>query len=271
MNKKTTSQMHPEFHRKTIDHEYAKFELAALKVADDIDPDDQYHVGHALIEGCHGIKTTLRFRYGGKHITTLYSYPKSDVIRIIKAFSNILRGLSLFNQHGFYHLDVKLPNILFNRDNDIFSCRLVDFGVAESSVVLPNEIFKHVYTVWPFEVHMLSGENQDLIFTDNVFRDHIKHDYFDRVVKYLSLDVSDIRDNIAELRKLPNVSAVIYNGIDVYSAGLALTQLLSTSPDIRFPDELLELCRNMVCFHTQKRISISDAASRLQVIAEMME
>ena len=55
----------PEFHRKTIYIEDADYELQQLELADEIDPDQKYHIGKAEVEGIVNDKMTLKFKYGG--------------------------------------------------------------------------------------------------------------------------------------------------------------------------------------------------------------
>jgi len=265
----STGGLAPLYHRKHVKKSESKRELAMNAVADRIDPEEQYHIGHPVVEAIEEAeapteeKITIRFHYGGKPLGRIQSESSPDVIRrVLTGFATILEGLALFNKNGLYHLDVKLPNIVYRDNGDL---RLIDFGIAQQGPRRRDSIFSNAYPVWPFEVHLLSGE--DSVFSDDVFGTYVNDKYLRSTFELLKIDVSHIKDNARLLMKVVDrdqLAAEIFNGIDGYSTGITLIHLLCFTNVYEYVPkstmkQLLELCRKMIHPYTRERISIQDA------------
>lgn len=254
-----------KYHRKRVDNQYVNDEIEALKIADRIDPTCKYHIGAPEIETVTDECTTLKFIYGGKTLKYLTRESIDVINKTMKGIDNIMEGLIAFHNGGLYHRDVKSTNILYDESGHV---RLIDFGIAEMLPAYGDEglhdsIYNSIYTIWPFEVHLLSGETN--IFSQDIFGEHISDKYFKPIIELHNLNTNDIRDNIICLRK--NKTSVeanrdIFKGIDVYGLGMTISHLLN-HPNVRqYLDNyqsVLRVTRKMVEPYTHKRISLPDA------------
>ena len=249
----------PEFHRKCLDIEDADYEIRQLEFADDIDPDQKYHIGNPTMEGIWNAKMTLRFKYGGLAISNLHNESTDIIMSVLCNFKNILKGVKELNQHGLFHRDIKTSNILYDHEN---IPRLIDFGIA--SIRIMDEIFENIYPIWPFETILLSTTDVD-VFSDDVYGSYVNDTFLKPILHYLKIDTSDIKVNASRLKKL-NVTErldTIYCKIDVYSLGIVFSYFLmknkiKLSMSTSQHDKLYSLCKKMINPYTSDRIKIDD-------------
>lgn len=271
------------YHRKRISQYSAQHELDALAVADCIDPDDQWHIGHVEVESkvqsysknCFEPASassdrriwTLKFKYGGKSLNHLHKESPDMIATVLKGLGNIMDGLVEFHHHHLYHRDVKVNNIVYSVDGLV---RLIDFGTAIMDLpdTPTDPIYNNIYVVWPFETQLVNGCNS-CIFTDPIYGEYVDDPYYKPVCKFHGLDPSELRANAINIkRKLPDKVVLhqeITKRIDVYSFGIMLSHLLCNKSisgvlTDRQYSELKLLSRKMVEPYTLERISMEQAA-----------
>lgn len=260
--------MDPIYHRKTICNEDAQHELKILNKIDKIDPSCLYHVGHAIIESSNRENTTIRFPYGGITMNKISQENMQNIRRVMTNLGTLLEGLSIVNKEGIYHLDVKVTNIVYTQTD--FQPKLIDFGISKTVLGGINDIFANIYSVWPFEVHLLSGETD--IFSTHIYGEYVNDDYLLPIFQIFQIDPTDIKFNIIRLRRyirtdntVRSLSEIIHSGIDIYSFGVMLGHLLLNQKvvSVLSTDEfsaLIALGKSMTEPYTLERISLAAAA-----------
>lgn len=262
------------FHKKIrADHAYD--ELRNVRIADKIDPEYKYHIGnpvltdkdHQLVQKQIETNITITYPYGGTSLDKIRmgQLPKDGIINIITGLKNLFLGVQHFHHNGLYHLDIKTSNLVLDKNGVI---RLIDFGISRHwSTKGYNMIFDNTYAVWPFETHLISGEDQSILFTDDIYGDYIKDPYFKRLSSFLKQDLSDIKYNIVKLRSsIPRdqLEDTIYRRIDVYSLGMLLANILVSSGVSRILDKdlylaLYQLAVKLAEVDIFRRLSIDQA------------
>jgi serine/threonine protein kinase len=259
------------YRKRLVDH-LAKSELRAIKVVDQLDPEEQWHIGHPEIETKAETLWTLKFKYGGKSFVHLRGESPSMILLALKGMSNIMNGILVMHQHNFYHRDIKISNMLYDEQGTV---RLIDFGIAITE--LPStgidDLFAHIYPVWPFETQLVSGNTG--VYTTNIYGAYVDTSYYKSLQSLHSLDPSECRDNAVHLKRLfPDQVALhqeITKGIDVYSLGVTLSHLISDSSITRVLstsqyNSIKRLSRKMVEPYTNHRISLTEAMKEYQGI-----
>jgi len=263
-------------YRKRINKYAAEYELKNLEIADRVDPAYKYHIGGAVVETREQDTElwTLKLPYGGIVLHHLQNCSCKDTIRqVLRNIDNIMEGLILFHQNDLYHCDVKSNNILYDKDCHL---RLIDFGSAQQLPITGTDsIYMNIYTIWPFETHMVSGSDDD-IFSDYVFGEYIDDSYFETVRCFHQLDVSELRSNIISLRRHYYGEPVklhkeIVRRMDVYGLGISLSHILASS-NVRSAlseschRQLKQVVRKMIEPYTLSRIELSDALTEWRAI-----
>lgn len=213
----------------------ARLELNSVEKADKIDTEFRYHIGRPvlsstdadLLEHTDKPRTTfitLKYEYGGQSLNNIHYFGgKDQEVIFLHEFANVLEGLCAFHQGGLYHLDVKTSNVVYNKE----WARLIDFGVS-SEMRVSREIFLETYSVWPFEVCLLSGHDYD-VFSDHIIGEYLQDKFYTQYSDYLGINDGNLYQNIKQLRKAhgpDNLNDVIFPKIDVYSVGLTLACLM---------------------------------------------
>lgn len=251
------------FHRKRLSSNDAKAELDMIGVADRIDPDNLWHIGHPTVEHHQistdgtGMEWTLVYPYGGRSLVHLHHESPTVIKIVLTNLKEILKGLSAFHRHGLYHRDVKVSNILYQTDGAV---RLIDFGIATTVDQADDPIYQNIYPVWPFEMVAISGTEDD-IFSYDVFGEYTKHQYIQDILEFHMIDTNDFRLNIIALRKKygKKLHQAVTKGIDIYSFGVTLTHLLlhqsiRNALNIKCYRQLKSLARQMIEPYTDQRI-----------------
>ena len=260
------------YYRKRIVDYIAKPELEALKVVDALDPDDQWHVGHAEVETKVDALWTLKFKYSGKSLDHLRKEPPAIIVAVLKGISNIIYGLALLHSKHFYHRDIKTNNILYDEHGVV---RLIDFGIAITSLpTLPvDELYTHIYPVWPFETQLVSGNTG--LYTTCIYGAYVDSGYYKMLQSLHGLDPSECRDNAVHLKRMFPDQVVLHQeitkGIDVYSLGVTLSHLISDSCICRALsttqyNSIKQLSRKMIEPYTRTRIGLDILLKEYQEI-----
>jgi serine/threonine protein kinase len=264
------------YHRKRLVKCNALHELESLAVADQIDPEDKWHIGHAIIETTDEEEIwTLKFKYGGKSLNHLHRESSETILLVLRGIVNIMDGLIQLHSHNLYHRDVKLNNILYDNDGVV---RLIDFGTAITS--LPDtevdNLYDNIYTIWPFETQLLNGRpGSDCFFSDNIYGEYVNEPYYQPIRSLHELDPSEFRANAISLKRKfhdkVQLHREITKRIDVYSLGISLSHLLckrsvreSLNP-VQY-ESFKALCRKMIEPYTLERISVLKASLEYQGI-----
>ena len=262
------------WHRKRLSEKDALHELRILKLADQIDPDNLWHIGKAEVEtktgdAEGGVEWTLKFKNGGRPLTNIY-LEKPDLIKsVMRNLGTLIHGIAEFNKGGLYHRDIKLDNIVYNPEGKV---KVIDFGISldrlPDSAMDDTDLYENTYPIWPFETQVVSTNKAD-IFSDDVYLAYTKNKYYVDITRFHRIDTTELCANIINLRRKHGndleLHQVITRCIDVYSCGVAVTHLL-TMKEIRDTlspvtyKKIKLLCRRMVEPYTTMRISIADAA-----------
>lgn len=266
-------------YRKRIDKYSAEYELKNLEVADHADPAYKYHIGGAVVETReHKDDTeiwTLKFPYGGTVLHNLQYCPCNDTIKqVLRNMDNIMEGLILFHHNDLYHCDVKSNNIVYKHKD--CQPRLIDFGTAQQLPITEiDTVYTNIYTIWPFETHMVSGSADD-IFSNYVFGEYVDDPYFQTVRNFHGLDVSELHSNIINLRrhfygKPVELHKEIVRRMDVYGLGISLTHILNTGSVRKALSEscrcqLKQIVRKMIEPYTLNRIDLPDALTEWRAV-----
>ena len=265
-------------YHKRIDKYSAEYELINLEIADRADSAYKYHIGGAVVETQeHKDDTeiwTLKFPYGGTVLHNLrYCSCKDTIKKVLRNMDNVMEGLILFHHSDLYHCDVKSSNILYDKD---YHVRLIDFGTAQQLPITEvDPVYTNIYTIWPFETHMVSGSNDD-IFSNYVFGEYIDEPYFQTVRSFHRLDVSELNSNIINLRRHfygepVELHKEIVRRMDVYGLGISLSHILSSSYVRTALSEscyrqLKQIVRKMIEPYTLKRIDLPDALTEWRAV-----
>ena len=109
----------------------------------------------------------LIFKDGGTDLSKLY-VPPEDYAGYFHGFSYLFVGLTVLNNNGVIHFDIKPNNLVgLKQDNGTYLMRYIDFGLSRKMSTLSDgtndEIFFSDYPYWSFELKflqkaILSGE-----------------------------------------------------------------------------------------------------------------
>lgn len=259
----------------------ARLELRSVNKADEIDPESNYHIGHPLLSAIDADRldrsdkprttfVTLKYEYGGLSLNKLHTSDDLDERTFLRDFANIVKGLCTFHDGGLYHMDVKTSNIVYQSSQ----MRLIDFGVSTEMRVC-REIFTETYTVWPFEVCMLSGHDYDL-FSDCIIGEYLNDKFYQQYSWFLGINDGDLYTNIKELRKVhdkDDLNDVIFPKIDVYGVGIVLTCMMMRNiiVDKELRQLLLPLCRRLTNPFTDKRPTIHKVLELYQQLLDQID
>lgn len=267
------------YHRKRVEQTYAEPEIAALKIAKIIDPMEKYHINGSVETVQDRSDTdqeplwTIKFPYGGKDLTKLPHESPEVIVKVLQALPDLMTGISLFHDRNLYHRDLKPNNIVYDTECRV---RVIDFGIAilSDNNNQDDDIYTNIYTLWPFETFMLSGQKD--IFNDNIYGEYISDEYYQKIARIHHMDTSEYKHNIIALRRAfrdqpDELYKTITKSIDVYSMGVTLSHLVSSRTVIAAlgkirQRQVLKVCRRMIEPYTKERITMDKAAQKLKDI-----
>lgn len=257
----------------------ARLELDSVGIADKIDAEFRYHIGRPtisstdadILENADKPRTTfvtLKYEHGGQSLNNIHYIGETERERkFLHDFANVIEGLCAFHNGGLYHLDVKTSNIVSNDDR----IRLIDFGVS-SEMKVSREMFLETYSVWPFEVCLLSGHDYD-VFSDHIIGEYLQDKFYKGYSSYLRMNDGDVYQNIKLLRKnhrTEELNNVIFPKIDVYSVGVTLACLIMRKVIINKEARqvLHPFCRRLTTPFTDERPTMQEAYEEYKQLLE---
>lgn len=110
----------------------------------------------------------LQSPYGGVSLSTYVAKLKMEfnidkLINLLLSIENLFEGLLEFHKNTFYHMDIKLPNIVVNETSKGLETRFIDFGISvdleNSNDKVHTTMYEQNYFAWPFE---LAFYNKDI-------------------------------------------------------------------------------------------------------------
>ena len=258
-----TDNSTPLFYHKKLDPEHAECEQIMVSLIDAVDPKEDYHIGHpevTLPPGtcCSDTQTTLTYRYGGTSLIDM-DYASVTPEDFLRGFANIFRAIVEFSKIDFYHLDIKLSNILVD---EYIHFRMIDFGISASvEYPIQETIFLQRYELWPYETILLT--DCDNYFSDDLFKEYITLPYFRSVFPKIKNSVNDIKLNLISLKQKYKdrraLRLAIYEKIDVYSLGITLITIIQKLHVGALKKNLYSLALKMANFDTVKRLTAVQA------------
>jgi serine/threonine protein kinase len=103
----------------------------------------------------------LQSEQGGISLNSIDVSPV-ELYSFFKGFINLFNGIEFYQNKGFYHLDIKPPNIVSRKEPDgSYNTRFIDFGMgklmSEIIVESPSYIYTHFpdYPYYPYELRYL--------------------------------------------------------------------------------------------------------------------
>jgi serine/threonine protein kinase len=227
----------------------------------------------------------INYEYGGIDLRKL----SPEFLRLDK-FINIFYGLSILNKNNLAHCDIKLDNILYDKDKNRFN--IIDFGYLKpiDEVYLYDNItfFKDSKThpLYPNEfniiisyIHYKNLEEYNLNTNEFLL---LIDDYIEiikKITNIYSLKLLEIYNyfkydiykefNLEKYKKI-NIEE-FGNKIDVYMLGITLYDILIKIylNKSSFPIKLIPLIKKMVLLNPNERITIQEATTEFKSIMKL--
>ena len=226
-----------------------------MRVVEKIDPKSVFTL--KLSGQCHSMKDTFDAReidrcknfddsekQRSSHPQLVYDFGGMDLAKaarqinfevLFAAMWRVFRGLSILEQKGYTHLDIKPENIVYNPSNDKMA--LIDFGLTRKS----NSIYSsrnywflgHQYAYYPIEFQMYvnwPNSYHGIEINDDAIASHVLkngqalYQAFPHEWKNLALDTPDVVAYANSFTK--NMVKGKENKIDVYMLGISILDLL---------------------------------------------
>jgi serine/threonine protein kinase len=207
----------------------------------------------------------ITYEYGGINLYNIFIKEidfllKKNLINFLQNFVNIFDGLSTFNKNNIFHNDIKIDNILYNKNNNKF--KIIDFGIMNVSYlhIMYNIKYKphHAY---PNELNILGYILDGIYYKDlksynlnsnqlvKILEEYIlilkelyknnTDPYFKNVLKLISdiyiyfkidifkkFDYTIFEKMLLNKKNLSKKYKEFLNKLDVYMLGLTLYELL---------------------------------------------
>lgn len=167
----------------------------------------------------------LIYPYAGKEFTKLKLPNPVDKWKFFCGFYSFVDFISRMNRMGFYHLDIKEPNILYI--NNFF--KLIDFDLCLTKkevkeIYIRDYQFKNViYMYWAPEINFILN-NREIIHNITKIPINLRKlftdDYFKKSRLLKNLNEFFSSDDYKELQKDP--SKIDFSKLDLYSIGLIM-------------------------------------------------
>ena len=206
-------------------------------------------------------------------------------LTVLTSMRRLFLGIKILNDKGYYHYDIKLPNILYNKDTNEFN--LIDFGLM-TKIGTEQKISGHysMYNMPPsnYSIQLITNEEPTKIGFDNYFGKGYTKKYFKNIFKLLEIYIpeklktfnhrsyGDTKQNKPSFYNIFKIGFTDYiqntsfedinynydKTVDVYALGLALLPFIDIMPNIKddpYKKELVNILYKMINMNDKKRIN----------------
>ncbi len=185
----------------------------------------------------------LQSKYGGESLFDYINKPNTEfnilkLIDLLLSIENLFEGLVKFHQNYFYHMDIKLDNIVIKD----LKTRFIDFGISidlkDENDKVYTSTYNQPYFVWPFELYF---HNIDIITFPTYKVKPVLNDFFKNALNY-NIDTHLIaRNNYMDNGRYIYNNTIAYSILDsikteepayyfektdIYSMGLILNAII---------------------------------------------
>jgi len=178
-----------------------------------------------------------------------------DVINdYLFAFNNVLEGVSLLNENGIYHLDIKPDNIVLDMSADPPRFKLVDFGNSRTVNNPPTNTFG-TPTYIPPEMYMFAIPEKNITIKNRY------EDFFKKVANTLTIPINN-QPPLSYYESLS--SSEKYIKADIWALGMTLLDIYNAIMAGPYPAEKKNIYQ---LFKTEiiDRMLETDVDSRLTI------
>lgn len=264
---------------------HADKEKQELSFIDKIDPNFDFHIG--LADTCqvnsvpndtctedHDFSNStmleqLIYQYGGVSLIDFLNQdlPQTEIKKLVASFGNIFEGLIIMRANNFYHLDIKLDNIVVKKVGDNYELKLIDFGLSKHITNFNDcydSIFRFIYPSWPPEAVLLTSNDVPNEAILNYCYDYDMDSNMTQLLRhYPFIDGSKLAELIESeiIEPRPVLNGLIYDSIDSFSLGFVLLQICAIIEDNEFKTQLCYLALGMTDLRLFDRLSIDDATA----------
>lgn len=187
-----------------------------------------------LVDNCKLLKTkkdiyiyNIIYEYGGIDLYDIISNNNTKFLHIFFKFDNIFETVKLLYEHDYIHLDIRLPNILYNKKKKII--KLIDYGLMKNKKNISNTIKKikklEIYYIPPEFNNYNLHQMYRILISNNILKNNyafynnkLKKKQIQTVISYIFLNIKNYDTNIS--------NKIDINKIDVYMIGIVLLELL---------------------------------------------
>lgn len=210
-----------------------------------------------LIQNCKLINTKKKYLYN-----IIYEYGGIDLsnLKNIKfkkfffKFDTIFETIKLLSDNNYIHFDVRLPNILYNKNK----LKLIDYGLMKNK----KEINKFIKKIKKYKIYYLPPEFNNLNLNDLYIHiiNYLKYNKISKnKKKHMKSIINFLFKNIKNNIKKNTINT---KKIDVYMIGIVLLELLIKNNLDLLDNEynlILNYIKKLIDPDTYKRYDINEA------------
>ena len=210
-----------------------------------------------LIQKCKSINMKKKYLYN-----IIYEYAGIDLFnlknikfkKIFLKFNIILETIKLLSDNNYIHFDVRLPNIVYNKNK----LKLIDYGLMKNK----KEINKLIKKIKKYKIYYLPPEFNNLNLNDLYI--HIINDLkYNKISKNKKKHMKSIINFLFKnIKKNIKNNAINTKKIDVYMIGIVLLELLIKNNLDLLDNEyklILNYIKKLIEPDTYKRYDINEA------------
>lgn len=165
------------------------------------------------------------YEYGGVDLYDLIVKNNITFKDIFIKFGNILETVKILSNNNYVHLDIRLPNILYNKTNK--ELKLIDYGLMLYTNNIKkkfNKLKKYVLYYLPPE---LNNDNLNDLYKRIIKKYVLKYNYIYYKNKIKKKQIQTIIDFTFSNLKNKNINqAIDVHKIDIYMIGIVLYELI---------------------------------------------
>jgi hypothetical protein len=190
----------------------------------------------------------LQSKYGGDSLSDYINKLKTEfnmskIIDLLLSIEILFEGLIEFHKNNFYHMDIKLPNIVVNKDSSYTHTRFIDFGISidlkDKNDTVYTSTYNQPYFAWPFELYF---HNIDINSIPLYKITPILNKFYEKSLEYNInnhlISHNNYMDNSGRyIYNIKNVLPILYNisyekpsyyfqKTDIYSMGIILNAII---------------------------------------------